>query len=160
LLLLLLLLLPPPPPPLWVQVALGEPHFIEIKGVTFCGDQKGSGITLKSVPYHSEVVGFAQALVAAIEREGMAGKYAVACEHQHSCCVLIAHVRYRINGTWHTHIDYDAFLAAWRRSRTSIANGTEATALGGEEGASRLDVMSYVLPTPQWALLGAPEVQQ
>lgn len=25
------------------QVALGEPHFIEVKGVTFCGDSKGSG---------------------------------------------------------------------------------------------------------------------
>ena len=79
-------------------VARGVPHFIEVKGVTFCGDQKGSNISMASVPYHAEVVAFAHQLVEHIDNVNggeMAGLYQVACEHAHSCCVLIAHVRYK-----------------------------------------------------------------
>eukprot|EP00960_Hanusia_phi_P006606 189086-Hanusia_phi.AAC.1 len=39
----------------------------------------------------------------------------VASEHEHSCCVLIATRRYFIRQQWHTHIDYDKFILAWRR---------------------------------------------
>ncbi len=98
--------------------------------MAFCGDSKGyslyllywckstntdaahldvgSGITMQSVPMHSEVVEFAQALVSAINKvAGLADLYEVACEHAHSCCVLVAHVRYKIAGVWCTHIDYE-----------------------------------------------------
>ena len=39
----------------------GSPDFIEIKGVTFCGDSKASDLTMsENVPYHEEVVAFAK----------------------------------------------------------------------------------------------------
>jgi tRNA wybutosine-synthesizing protein 1 len=38
------------------------------------------------------------------------GIYELACEHVHSCCVLLAKVdKFKINGKWHTWIDYDRF---------------------------------------------------
>ena len=136
-------------------MALGEPHFIEIKGVTFCGDSKGSGISMKSVPFHSEVVEFAQQFVGVLEEDPVtAGSYAVACEHQHSCCVLIAHTRYRRNGQWCTHIDYDKFNAAWRKWREQETTSKErdaSLAAGGESRpspANAMDVLSYAAPTP------------
>ena len=36
-------------------VSLGRPSFIEIKGVTFCGDSKASSLTMQNVPWHEEV---------------------------------------------------------------------------------------------------------
>ena len=41
-------------------VKRGMPDFIEIKGVTFCGDSKASDLTMEHVPYHEEVLKFAQ----------------------------------------------------------------------------------------------------
>jgi wyosine [tRNA(Phe)-imidazoG37] synthetase (radical SAM superfamily) len=36
-------------------VAIGNPDFIEVKGVTFCGDSKASTLTMGNVPWHEEV---------------------------------------------------------------------------------------------------------
>lgn len=44
-------------------VDLGRPDFIEIKGVTFCGDSGKSGparLTMENVPWHAEVIEFAE----------------------------------------------------------------------------------------------------
>lgn len=61
---------------------------------------------------------------------------------------------------WHTHIDYEGFIAAWHRWRES-GGGAGATVLNGEggaaEGGAAMDVMSYTAPTPAWALIGAAE---
>lgn len=43
-------------------IKLGEPDFIEIKGVTYCGDSKASDLTIKNVPYHYDVCNFGKAL--------------------------------------------------------------------------------------------------
>lgn len=51
-----------------------------------------------------------------------AGEYALACEHAHSCCVLLARPdRFLKDGRWHTWIDYDRFqrLAASGQPFTS-----------------------------------------
>ncbi|EKX44652.1 hypothetical protein GUITHDRAFT_52860, partial [Guillardia theta CCMP2712] len=123
-------------------VALGRPHFIEIKGVTYCGTSKASEITMESVPLHSEVVQFARELVEAIRAEpSVEDEYDIASEHEHSCCILIASRRYLIGQQWHTHIDYDKFITAWRRWLET----------------KELDVMSYIAPTPPWAVFGAEE---
>ena len=38
------------------------------------------------------------------------GDYGMACEHEHSCCVLLARRdTFFIDGRWHTWIDYDRF---------------------------------------------------
>lgn len=42
--------------------------------------------------------------------ECLEGRYGVACEHAHSCCILLARrARFFRHGTWHTWIDYDRF---------------------------------------------------
>jgi len=113
---------------------LGEPDFIEIKGVTYCGSSGASSLTMKNVPYHDEVCAFGEAICAAA-----GGRYALACEHAHSCCILLARVdRFRVGGAWHTWIDYPAF-------QRLVASGERFTAA------------DYMAPTPSWAVYGAPE---
>ena len=41
-------------------VKLGEPDFIEIKGVTFCGSSPASKLSMKNVPYHRDVREFGE----------------------------------------------------------------------------------------------------
>jgi len=116
-------------------VALGEPDLIEIKSVTFCGESKASSLTISNTPWHEEVKQFAEAILA---EEGLAAEYELACEHQHSCIVLLAHKKYKIDGRWHTWIDYDRYH--------------ELVAEGREFGS-----MDYLAPTPDWALYGSEE---
>jgi len=116
-------------------VALGEPDFLEIKSVTFCGESKASSLQMTNVPWHEEVKAFTEALLA---EEGLSTDYQLACEHQHSCIVLIAHRRYNISGRCHTWIDYDRF-------HELIAEGRD------------FDAMEYAAPTPDWALYGCEE---
>jgi tRNA wybutosine-synthesizing protein 1 len=129
-------------------VDLGTPDFIEIKGVTFCGAGNGaSALTMANVPYHADVVAFALALADAVKARG-GGEYGLACEHAHSCCTLLARRdrfwREADDGAgggvagWHTHIDYEKF-------QDLVAAGTPFTSA------------DYCLPTPAWAVAGAPE---
>jgi tRNA wybutosine-synthesizing protein 1 len=37
------------------MVSLGDPDFIEIKGVTYCGSTDTSSLTMKNVPFFDEV---------------------------------------------------------------------------------------------------------
>lgn len=37
-------------------VSRGNPDFIEVKGVTYCGESKASDITMANVPWHEEVI--------------------------------------------------------------------------------------------------------
>jgi len=118
-------------------VAIGRPTFIEIKGVTYCGKNNASNLTMKNVPFHEEVRQFSQALLSYLD-----GSYDLACEHVHSCCILIADKRLRIDGKWHTWINYAKFLQLqkeWYRS------GAKFTAL------------DYCEETPEWAVYGAQE---
>jgi tRNA wybutosine-synthesizing protein 1 len=116
-------------------VALGEPDLIEIKSVTFCGESKASSLKLEHVPWHEEVKAFTEAILA---EEGLSGRYELACEHQHSNITLIANKRFKIDGEWHTWIDYDRFHELVNK---------------GEE----FDSLDYAAPTPHWAVWGAEE---
>ncbi|KAG9782539.1 S-adenosyl-L-methionine-dependent tRNA 4-demethylwyosine synthase [Exophiala dermatitidis] len=91
-------------------VARGLPCFIEVKGVTYCGTSvsANAGLTMGNVPFYDEVVEFVNALDRALAKRGL--EYGIAAEHAHSCCVLLASNRFRINGKWHTVIDYDRFF--------------------------------------------------
>ncbi|MCJ1252217.1 hypothetical protein MMC24_000021 [Lignoscripta atroalba] len=91
-------------------VARGQPCFVEVKGVTYCGTSSsaGAGLTMQNVPFYEEVTAFVVALNEALERRGL--DYGIAAEHAHSCCVLIASKRFLIGGKWHTLIDYDKFF--------------------------------------------------
>ncbi|CAE7714912.1 TYW1 [Symbiodinium sp. CCMP2456] len=116
-------------------VALGTPDFIEIKSVTFCGESKASSLTIQCTPWHEEVKAFSEAM---LSKEGLESQYELACEHQHSCIVLLAHKRYKVDGRWHTWIDYDRF-------HELVKSGVE------------FDATDYWAPTPEWALYGSEE---
>lgn len=47
-------------------VELGQPDFIEMKGVTYCGNNNSSDLTMKNVPYYDEVNKFAAAMCSAL----------------------------------------------------------------------------------------------
>jgi tRNA wybutosine-synthesizing protein 1 len=57
-------------------VKRGEPDFIEVKGVTYCGYSGASPLTMGNVPYHREVVSFVSTFV-----DALGGDYGIACEH-------------------------------------------------------------------------------
>lgn len=118
-------------------VAIGRPTFIEIKGVTFCGELNASTMTMKNVPFHEEVRQFCKELI-----KYLGGNYELACEHVHSCCILISDTSLKINGKWHTHIDYPKFLA--------LADKFYKT---GE----MFSAVDYAAETPEWAVYGADE---
>ncbi|KAK4134106.1 hypothetical protein BT67DRAFT_308313 [Trichocladium antarcticum] len=88
----------------------GLPCFIEVKGVTYCGTSTSSsaGLTMANVPFYQEVCDFVLALEKALLRRGL--RYGIAAEHAHSCCILLASERFRVDGRWHTLIDYDKFF--------------------------------------------------
>ncbi|KAJ4840785.1 S-adenosyl-L-methionine-dependent tRNA 4-demethylwyosine synthase, partial [Turnera subulata] len=114
--------------------SVGRPDFIEIKGVTYCGSSATSKMTMENVPWHSDVKQFSEAL--ALKSKG---EYEVACEHAHSCCVLLARTdKFKVNGQWFTWIDYDKF-------HDLVAAGKP------------FDSKDYMAATPSWAVYGAEE---
>lgn len=59
------------------------------QGVTYCGESSASSLTMANVPWHQEVVAFVQQLA------DMLPRYEIACEHEHSNCLLLAHTKVR-----------------------------------------------------------------
>ncbi|KAF7712155.1 tRNA wybutosine-synthesizing protein [Penicillium ucsense] len=115
------------------------PGLIEIKGVTFCGTSTsaGAGLTMKNVPFYEEVSAFVVALNNELQRRGL--EYGIAAEHAHSCCVLLASERFRVNGKWHTRIDYDRFFELLEKEKA------DGTSFAPED---------YMRETEEWALWG------
>eukprot|EP00659_Diplonema_papillatum_P013434 gene13434-20694_t len=82
----------------------GQPNVVEVKGVTWCGESTASNLCMSNVPFHTEVVKFCEQLAAA-----SGDNYAIASEHEHSCCVLIANKKFLRDGVWHTWMDFNKF---------------------------------------------------
>lgn len=118
-------------------IEIGQPDFIEVKAVTYCGKSDGSDLTMKHVPWHEEVCDFCTALV-----EKTNGVYGLAAQHAHSNCVLLAKKTFCIDGQWHTWIDYEKFHDLMDRYYT------DGTMFSSSE---------YISPTPSWATFDAPE---
>ncbi|KAI7969128.1 hypothetical protein EIK77_006033 [Talaromyces pinophilus] len=120
-------------------VEKGLPCFIEVKGVTYCGTSSsaGVGLTMKNVPFYEEVVAFVLALNNELERRGLG--YGIGAEHAHSCCILLASNRFKVDGKWHTRIDYDRFFELLEKEKT------EGIAFRPED---------YMRETEEWALWG------
>lgn len=108
----------------------GKPSFIEVKGVTYCGYSGASDLTMANVPFHVEVIDFCQKLVSKL-----GGDYEISAEHAHSCSLLIAHKNFKVDGVWHTHIDYDKFFEL-------------------VESGKPFNSLDYMAKTPEWALHG------
>ncbi|CAJ1064914.1 S-adenosyl-L-methionine-dependent tRNA 4-demethylwyosine synthase TYW1 [Xyrichtys novacula] len=119
-------------------IALGQPDFVEVKGVTYCGESSASSLTMANVPWHQEVVAFVQQLA------DMLPQYEIACEHEHSNCLLIAHTKFKVDGEWWTWIDYERFQELVQLHEES-------------EGRQSFSALDYVAKTPSWALFGARE---
>lgn len=119
-------------------ISLGHPDFIEVKGVTYCGESSASSLTMANVPWHEEVVRFVRELVDLIP------DYEIACEHEHSNCLLIAHRKYKIDGEWWTWIDYNRFQELIQEYEDS-------------GGSRTFRAEDYMARTPHWALFGARE---
>ncbi|KAI9021497.1 hypothetical protein CLU79DRAFT_887879 [Phycomyces nitens] len=111
----------------------GKPSFIEVKGVTYCGYSGASNLTMANVPYHVEVVDFCKKIIAKL-----GSGYEISCEHAHSCSILIASTEFKVDGEWHTHIDYEKFFAL-------VKSGQPFTSL------------DYMAKTPDWAIFGTDE---
>ncbi|RHZ09906.1 hypothetical protein DYB37_013028 [Aphanomyces astaci] len=101
-------------------IHLGEPDLIEIKAVTYCGKSDASDLTMQN----------------------LGGGYELPTEHAHSNCVLVAKTKFKIDGHWHTWIDYDKFHTL---IQAYYNDGTAFTTMG------------YIAPTPAWAVYNAPE---
>ncbi|VDP00147.1 unnamed protein product [Soboliphyme baturini] len=117
-------------------VELGSPDFVEVKGVTYCGTSKDSHLTMENVPWHSEVICFGIKLMEHLK------DYEIATEHKHSNCILLAKTKYKINGVWHTWIDYAKFQELYQLYVTS---------------GKRFSSMDYIAETPHWALFESEE---
>ncbi|CCE83960.1 Piso0_004557 [Millerozyma farinosa CBS 7064] len=120
------------------MVIAAQPSQIEVKGATFCGSSNANGnpLTMQNIPFYEECKQFVQNLTNELKARGY--KYDIAAEHAHSCCILIAHEKFMINGKWHTHIDYEKFFQL-------LESGTEFTDI------------DYVKETPSWACWGSEE---
>eukprot|EP01069_Polyplicarium_translucidae_P001222 Polyplicarium_translucidae@DN1580_c0_g1_i2.p1 len=114
-------------------VERGQPDFIEVKGVTYCGTSSTSGLTIKNCPWHEEVLEFCESLAVLLRPTG---RYALAAEHRHSCSALIAHTKFRVDGKWHTWIDFERFHELVDRGAPFAAE-------------------DYIRPTPDWAVFGS-----
>ncbi|XP_069768163.1 S-adenosyl-L-methionine-dependent tRNA 4-demethylwyosine synthase TYW1 isoform X3 [Narcine bancroftii] len=117
-------------------IEIGKPDFIEVKGVTYCGESSASNLTMANVPWHEEVVYFVQQLA------DLLIDYDIACEHEHSNCLLIAHKKFKVNGEWWTWINYDKFQCLIKDYEEN--NGTKV-----------FSAEDYMAKTPAWALFGA-----
>lgn len=120
------------------MVERAQPSQIEVKGATFCGSSNANGnpLTMQNIPFYEECRQFVEKLVAELKARGLT--YELAAEHAHSCCILIAHTKFKINDVWHTHIDYPRFFELL------------------ESGEDFCD-MDYVKETPAWAVWGSEE---
>lgn len=116
-------------------VQRGLPGFIEVKGATFSGSSDGNGnpLTMQNIPFYEECVKFVKAFTTELQRRGL--HYDLAAEHAHSNCLLIADTKFKINGEWHTHIDFDKFFVL-------LNSGKDFT------------YMDYLEKAPEWALFG------
>lgn len=116
-------------------VERGLPCFIEVKGATFCGSSDGNGnpLTMQNIPFYEECTNFVKAFSAELNRRGLG--YGIAAEHAHSNCILIASTKFKVNGEWYTHINFDRFFELLKSGKD-------------------FNHLDYISKTPEWALFG------
>lgn len=117
-------------------VERARPALIEIKGATFCGSSSGNGnpLTMQNIPFYEECQNFVRNLNEELNNRGLG--YGIAAEHAHSCCILIGSNQFKIDGEWHTHIDYAKFFELLKSGQP-------------------FDKLDYIAKTPEWALWGS-----
>jgi tRNA wybutosine-synthesizing protein 1 len=135
-------------------IALGHVSLVEVKGVTFCGKSDASNLNMSNTPWHHEVVDLTRTLKHELDKlrqlDRQIPEYGLACEHKHSCSVLLARVdQFAVDNqmtgkrTWRTWIDYEKFHELAKRNV--------------EDASFKFSVEEYTSETPDWALFGAEE---
>jgi tRNA wybutosine-synthesizing protein 1 len=135
-----------------------------LTGVTFCGKSDASNLNMTNTPWHHEVVELTRNLKAELDklrarsRDSGGGdappEYDIACEHRHSCSVLLARVDQfavdegvdetgSVRRRWRTWIEYDKFQ--------------ELAARNAADPSFTFTVRDYTAETPSWALFGSEE---
>jgi len=117
-------------------VRIANPDFIEVKGVTYCGTSNNAELSMKNVPWHEQVIEFCSNLA------NLLPEYDIACEHEHSNCVLISHHRFKTENGWKTWIDYPKFQQLYDEWKN--------------EG-KKFRALDYSVETPSWAVYGSEE---
>ena len=135
----------------------GHCSLVEVKGVTFCGKSDASNLNMTNTPWHHEVIDFTKKLLEELNKIRLEGgddplpEYGLACEHKHSCSVLLARVdQFAVSDPedptkrkWRTWIDYDRFQ--------------ELAAKHAADPSFKFGVKDYIADTPGWAVFGANE---
>uniref|UniRef100_A0A7S1UTG3 tRNA wybutosine-synthesis domain-containing protein n=1 Tax=Grammatophora oceanica TaxID=210454 RepID=A0A7S1UTG3_9STRA len=112
-------------------------------------------MNMSNTPWHHEVVALTMQLRDELDKLRQQStmdipEYDLACEHKHSCSVLLARVDQFAQDNlatgerkWFTWIDYDKFQ--------------QLAAQNAEDPMFTFAVQDYRAPTPEWALFGAAE---
>ncbi len=79
-----------------------QPDFIEIKAYMYLGASR-ERLEEKNMPRHHEVVEFAEQVEQLLEG------YEKVTEHEQSRVVLLAKKKFKVDGVWHTWIDFEKF---------------------------------------------------
>lgn len=106
----------------------GDPDFIEVKSYMFVGESR-ERLKEENMPLHEEIVAFSKELVKYLP------DWEIVSEHISSCVVMLAQKRLKIEGIWHTWIDFEKY---------------EKLALQGND----FTTMDYLKKTPQVGLSG------
>lgn len=120
------------------MVERARPSQIEVKGATFCGSSQANGnpLTMQNIPFYEECQRFVRDLETELQLRNL--PYQLAAEHAHLCCILLADTKFKIDGKWHTHIDYAKFFELLQLGQPFVDT-------------------DYIAPTPEWAVWGLPE---
>lgn len=80
----------------------GNPDFIEVKSYMFVGASRQI-LAMENMPLYNDVVDFSKKLVSHLP------DYEIVSDHVPSRVTMIAHKKLKINGAWHTWIDFEKF---------------------------------------------------
>lgn len=100
----------------------GNPDFLEIKAYMFVGGSR-QRLSIKNMPWHEEVVEFSQELMKYLP------EYEIVTEHKPSLVVFAAKKKYKMDGKWHTWINF-------KKWDELVNSGKD------------FEITDYLLPTP------------
>jgi tRNA wybutosine-synthesizing protein 1 len=110
------------------QINIASPDFVEIKSYMFVGESK-MRLKLENMPWHEDIVDFSTKMLINMP------EYELVTEHVPSRVVLLAKKKFKIDGKWHTWIDFDKYFEL-------LKSGKEFSA------------EDYTLPTPEVGFSG------
>ncbi len=114
------------------MIRKGSPDFLEIKAYMFVGASR-ERLQMSNMPLHNDVVEFTKELMKHLP------EYGIVSEHVPSRVVCCAKNKFKVNGKWHTWIDFKKF---------------HELVLSGNDFTSE----DYLLPTPQTGLSGELDI--